>query len=87
MKRKWLYTMITSMLAVTLVTGCGMNNNDNNEPVDEVPTDQNIDDRDVENETDRDVEDNNLREDDNLEDDLNDDFNNDPNNRSNENNQ
>ncbi len=81
MKRKWLFTLITSMLAVTLVTGCGMNNNDNNEPVDEVPTDRNIDDRGVENNTDRDVEDENLRERDNLDDNF------DNNDRTNENNQ
>lgn len=81
MKNKWLFTMITSMLALSLVTGCGMNNNDNNEPVDEVPSDRNTDDLDLENETDRDVEDENLREDDNLEEDFDD------NDRTNENNQ
>lgn len=81
MKRKWLFTMITSMLAITLVTGCGMNNNDNNEPVDEVPLDRNIDDRDLEDNTDREVEDDNLREGDNLDEDFNN------NDRTNENNQ
>jgi len=80
MKRKWLFTMITSMLAITLITGCGMNNNDNNDPVDEIPTDQNIDDRDVENGTDREVDEENLQDGGNLEEDFN-------NDRSDENNQ
>lgn len=79
MKKKWLFTMITSMLTVTLMTGCGTNNN-NNEPVDEVPTDQNIDNQDLEDNTNREVDEENLRERDNLEEDLN-------NDRTNENNQ
>jgi len=92
MKRKWLVTMITSMLAVSLVTGCGMNNNDRNEPVDEVPTDRNVDDQNLEDNTDREIndrdqekntnrefDDENLRDRDNLDDEFN-------NDRTNENN-
>lgn len=86
MKKKWLVTILASILSISLVTGCGMNNNDRNEPVEEAPTDRNVDDQDLENNTDREindqdqennldreVDDENLRDRDNLDEDFNND--------------
>ena len=86
MKRKWLVTILTSILAISLVTGCGTNNN-NNDPVEEVPTDRNdVDDQNLEDNTDREMNDQDQQNntDNELDDDnLGEDFDN--NDRTNEN--
>lgn len=67
-KRKWLLSAIAPMLALTLITGCGTNN-DKNEPVDEEPLNRDIENNDME----RNIEDDNLRDRDQLDEDLNND--------------
>lgn len=60
-KKKWILTMITPMLALVLATGCA--SNDNNEPLDEGPLDGDIQDPNIDNnELDRNIEDGNLIE-------------------------
>lgn len=70
MRKKWLLTMITPLLALSLVTGCSMNNNDK-EPVEE-PLNRDVEDRDMDNNMDRNIEDEDLERD-QLDDDLNND--------------
>src|SRR5699024_1958660 len=71
MKKKWLVTMLTPILAISLVAGCGTSNN-NNDPVDEAPTDRNdVDDQNLEDNTDREMNDQDQQ--DNTDNDLNDD--------------
>lgn len=71
MRKKWLLSIITPMLALTLITGCGMNNDKNepNEPVDEEPLNREIENDDM----DGNIEDENLRDRDQLDEDLNND--------------
>jgi|SRR5690625_825798 len=70
MRKKWLYKLGASLLALSLVTACGMTNDNNDNDTPEAPLNQ---DEDQNNDLDNDDN----RDDDNLNDDLNEDDRND----------